>query len=302
MKILLLGRDGQVGSELKRLLEPAAELTAPTLDQVDLTRPRQIRDAVRTVRPQVILNAAAYTAVDAAEKEEALAATLNVEAPALLAAEAAKLGALLVHYSTDYVFDGAKRTPYREGDPPNPMSAYGRSKLAGEHAIQASGCRHLILRTAWVYASRGKNFVLTMLRLAKERDELRVVADQIGSPTWARSLAEATVQMVNVLEKGVRSIFPANNGSDPFFPGVYHVTGSGHCSWQAFAERIVERGAALGLCRKVPVKAITTAEYPTPATRPTYSVLSNEKLAADFGIRLPAWEDALDDCLGEVRR
>jgi dTDP-4-dehydrorhamnose reductase len=298
MRILLLGRDGQVGWELARLLQPSAELSAPRRDELDLAQSDQLRAAIRDLRPEIVVNAAAYTAVDAAEKDEAMAAAINAHAPRVLAQEAARLGALLVHYSTDYVFDGSKGSPYHEDDPANPASAYGRTKLAGEQAIRAGGCRHLILRTSWIYAARGKNFVLTMLRLANERDELRVVADQVGSPTKARSLAEATVQMLNVIvpsphaERGER--VRVRGG------GIYHITAANHTSWHAFAERIVERGAALGLCRKVPVRAITTAEYPTPAKRPAYSVLSNDRLAADFGIRLPAWQDALDDCLAEV--
>ena len=288
MRILLLGRSGQVGFELQRLLAPIAQLSAPGRDEIDLQNSDSLRARVRELRPDVILNAAAYTAVDAAEKEEALAHAINADAPGALAQEAAQLGALLVHYSTDYVFDGSKRTPYREDDPVAPVSAYGRTKLAGEEAIRASGCLHLILRTSWVYAPRGKNFVLTMLRLASERPELRVVADQVGSPTSARSLAEAAVQALDAVQaKPVRQ--------------TYHATGAGVTSWHGFAERIVERGAALGLCRRVPVKPITTAEYPTPARRPAYSVLDNARLAADLGVRLPAWETALDQCLAEIK-
>ena len=288
MRVLLLGRSGQVGYELQRLLAPDAQLIAPGRDEADLQQPESLRARLREWRPEVIVNAAAYTAVDAAEKEEALAHTINADAPRVLAQEAAQLGALLVHYSTDYVFDGTRREPYREDDPVAPASAYGRTKLAGEQAIRDSGCRHLILRTSWVYAPRGRNFVLTLLRLANERDELRVVADQVGSPTSARSLAVATVAaLAAVGNKPVRQ--------------TCHATGNGVTSWHGFAERIVERGAALGLCRKVPVRPIATADYPTPARRPAYSVLDNGRLLAEWGIRLPGWEEALDECLQAVR-
>ena len=324
MRILLLGRGGQVGWELQRLLEPAAQLIAPPRDEADLAQPEALRAKVRQWRPEVIVNAAAYTAVDAAEKDEALARVINADAPRVLAQEAALAGALLVHYSTDYVFDGCKREPYREDDAVAPASAYGRTKLAGEEAIRASGCRHLILRTSWVYAPRGKNFVLTILRLARELSrpwaaptdgelreqsrpwaaptdgelrelsrpraaptggELRVVADQVGSPTSARSLAEATVKALARRAEG-----------------TYHATGAGVTSWHGFAERIVAAGSRLGLCHEIPVRAITTADYPTPARRPAYSVLDNTRLQAELGIRLPTWEVALDQCLAGVQK
>ena len=309
MRILLLGRGGQVGWELQRLLEPAAQLIAPPRDEADLAQPEALRAKVRQWRPEVIVNAAAYTAVDAAEKDEALARVINADAPRVLAQEAAQSGALLVHYSTDYVFDGCKREPYREDDAVAPASAYGRTKLAGEEAIRASGCRHLILRTSWVYAPRGKNFVLTILRLARELSrpwaaptdgelrelsrpraaptggELRVVADQVGSPTSARSLAEATVKALARRAEG-----------------TYHATGAGVTSWHGFAERIVAAGSRLGLCHEIPVRAITTADYPTPARRPAYSVLDNTRLQAELGIRLPTWEVALDQCLARVQK
>jgi len=285
MRVLLLGCGGQIGWELKRLLSSVVELAAPERAEADLAQPQSLRAAVRAYRPEVVINAAAYTAVDAAEKDEAGAKAVNAEGPAVLAEEAARLNALLVHYSTDYVFDGTGRTPYREDDPPNPLSAYGRSKLAGEEAIGASGCRHLILRTSWIYAGRGRNFLLTILRLAKERDELRVVADQFGAPTWARSVAAATVRLLGVRDG----------------EGVYNMTCTGQTSWHGFATRIVEQGASLGLCNKVPVRAITTGEFVTPARRPAYSVLSNDRLMADFGIRLPEWNASLDECLKQLK-
>jgi len=286
MRVLLLGGSGQIGWELKRLL-PSAELAAPERSQADLAQPASLLEVMRAHRPEIVINAAAYTAVDAAEKDEAGATAANAEGPAALAREVARLGGLLVHYSTDYVFDGTARVPYREDDRPNPLSVYGRSKLAGEEAIRASGCRYLILRTSWVYAARGKNFLRTMLRLANERAELRVVVDQFGAPTWARSVAAATVQVLSHVAGSVRN----DTGA------TYHMTCAGQTSWHGFAARIVERGASLGLCKKVPVHPITSGEFATPARRPAYSVLSNDRLLADFAIRLPEWGAALDECL-----
>lgn len=285
-RTLLLGAGGQVGWELHRALD-SPELVALDRTQADLARPETLRDLVRAHRPAVILNAAAYTAVDAAEKDEAAARTVNAEAVAVLADEAKRVDALLVHYSTDYVFDGAAHAPYREGDRVDPLSAYGRTKLAGEQAIAASGVRHLVLRTSWVYAGRGKNFLLTMLRLARERDELRVVADQRGAPTWARSIAQATAALL-----GKAASQPVRR--------TLHMSCGGITSWQGFAARIVERGSARGLCRKVPVHPITTADYPTPARRPAYSVLDNGRLQSEFGITMPHWEIALEECLAEM--
>lgn len=286
----MIGRIGQVGWELERLLAGTrAQFVAPSQDDFDFLKLDDLRAKVRAAKPRVIINAAAHTAVDAAEKEEKTAHTINADGPAVLAAEAKRAGALLIHYSTDYVFDGSKTTPYREDDPVGPVSAYGRTKLAGEEAIRASGCRHVILRTAWVYAPRGRNFVLTMLRLANERAEIKVVADQVGSPTSARSLAVATLRAVEAV-------------GDRVIHETFHATGAGVTSWHGFAERIVRRGAELGLCRKVPVLPIRTADYPTAARRPAYSVLDNGRLAAELGIRLPAWEDALDECLVELKR
>lgn len=289
MRLVLTGRTGQVGAELERALAPLGEVIAPGRAELDLSHPEALGEAVRRLQPDIIVNAAAYTAVDAAEKDEAQAARVNAAAPQALAREAARSGALLVHYSTDYVFDGAGGTPYDEDHPPRPLSAYGRTKLAGEEAIRRSGCRHLILRTAWVYAPRGRNFLLTMLRLAGERPELRVVADQAGSPTSARAIALGTAQVLQQALAGA---------GKPL--GTYHMTCGGTVSWHGFASRIVEQASTLGLCRRVPVRPITTAEYPTPAARPAYSVLSNEKLLRDYGVRLPSWEAALDECLRAV--
>jgi dTDP-4-dehydrorhamnose reductase len=290
MKLLVTGRDGQVGTELKRSLASLGEVTALSRAELDLADPAAIRAAVRAQRPDWIVNAGAYTAVDKAESEPALAQAVNGEAPAVLAEEAARLGARLIHYSTDYVFDGTAERPYREDDPTHPVSVYGRSKLVGEQAVMAAAGGHLVLRTSWVYAARGRNFLLTMLRLAKERPELRVVSDQYGAPTWCRDIAEATASLIR-LQAG-RGI--------PAGPALYHFSAGGLTTWHQFATRIVEEGARRGLCPLVPVRAIATSEFPTPARRPANSVLSNQRLAADYGLRLPDWEDGLLRCLDEV--
>lgn len=285
MRALLLGATGQVGRELRQRL--VGEVIAPGRAQLDLSNADAIAACVHDSRADVVLNAAAYTAVDAAESDSAMAQRVNAEAPAAMAKVCAKQGSLLVHYSSDYVFDGTSRTAYDETDETNPTSSYGRSKLAGEQAVRAAGCRHLILRTSWVYAAHGKNFLLTMLRLAREKPELRVVADQVGSPTAASSIADATLSMVRAAV--ARS-------------GTWNVTNRGQTSWHGFAERIVEQGASLGMCQRVPVRAIGSADYPTPAQRPAFSVLANTRLARDFGLRLPAWEVALDATLAQLRR
>ncbi len=285
MKIVLLGRDGQLGRDLGAVLGSAGVCAYGRAD-ADLADGFRLRERLLREQPRVIINAAAYTAVDRAESDAAVAQRVNAGAPAVLAQAARELGALLVHYSTDYVFDGAGHAPYTEDSPTAPLGVYGRTKLAGEQAIQASGCNHLILRTAWLYSSQGHNFYRTMLRLASERDELRVVDDQIGSPTYARNVAEATAQMLVAMADG--------DGFRSGLSGVYHVTSQGSVSWCGFARRIIEMA---GLGGRVRVTPITTAEYPTPARRPAYSVLSGDKLARGFGIRLPHWEAALDQCL-----
>ena len=277
MRILLTGRNGQVGWELARLLPALGEVRATDRTELDLASADSIRRAVRDTKPDVIVNAAAYTAVDKAESEPELAMRINGEAPGVLAEEAKRLGALLVHYSTDYVFDGEKTGAYVESDPTGPLSAYGRSKLAGEQAIAASGCRHLIFRTCWVYGPRGKNFLLTILKAARERSELKVVDDQFGAPTSSAAIAAATRQ---ALEKG---------GGE----GIYHLSAAGRTSWHGFAEAIVR---AAGLA--TPVKAIPTSEYPTPARRPRNSVLDNSKLKKEFGISVPSWQELLKECVG----
>jgi len=287
MKILITGANGQVGWELQRALAPLGELLALGHAQLDLADADAIRQALRHAAPDLILNAAAYTAVDRAEQEPELAQAVNGIAPGILAEEAQRLQAALVHYSTDYVFDGGKGAPYEEIDAPHPLSVYGATKLAGEKAIAAVDCAHLILRTSWVYGARGKNFLLTMQRLAREREELRVVDDQHGAPTWSRMLAEATLSIVSqCLHKGGVAERLRDKG------GLYHLSAGGQTSWFGFASAIVQQS------EKPPrMTPISTAEYPLPAARPAYSVLSNDKIARHFGIRLPDWRDSLGQCL-----
>ncbi|MGH8675519.1 MAG: dTDP-4-dehydrorhamnose reductase [Burkholderiales bacterium] len=273
MRILLIGRNGQLGWELERALAPLGEVIALDRAQLDLSDAAAIRRVTRDAAPGIIVNAAGYTAVDRAESEPALAASINGLAPGILGEEARRCDALLVHYSTDYVFDGEKADPYREEDSPNPISVYGQSKLEGERAIRASGCRHVILRTSWVYAARGNNFLRTVLRLSRERGELSVVGDQAGSPTAAHELARGTAALLRFA--------PAD--------GTYHLSGAGETSWYEFARAIV----ALSGHASTPVRRITTQEYPTAARRPRYSVLSNEKVRRVAGIALPYWRESL---------
>lgn len=284
MKILLTGSTGQVGYELARSLQGVGEVVALDRQQMDLADLDQVRSVIRTVQPQMIVNPAAYTAVDKAESEPELAFRVNAEAPALMAEEARLLGAAMVHYSTDYVFDGAVAAARVEDDATGPLNVYGASKLAGEQAIAAAGIPHLIFRTSWVYGMRGKNFLLTMLRLARERDELRVVADQHGAPTWSRTIADVTAQVLSQAHAGGREWWVQNRG-------VYHLTAQGQTTWYDFTRAIL---AEAGIdCRVLP---ITSAEYPVPARRPEHSVLSCEKLMARF-CHLPDWQQALQLCM-----
>jgi len=282
VRILLTGRTGQIGWELERSLSPLGRIFAFDHASLDLANPDQIVARVREVKPDLIVNAAAYTAVDRAESEPELAIQVNGAAPGVLAEEAKRLGALLIHYSTDYVFDGAKPTPYLETDPPNPINAYGRSKLEGERAIRESGCRHLILRTSWVYGLRGKNFLLAVLRLAREHRELRVVDDQIGAPTWCRDLATATAHLANEAAAGKAE-------------GLYHLTAAGATSWCGFAREILKASTI-----DTPVKAISTKEYGAPAKRPANSLLSGATIAARWKLVLPEWQSSLADCLRDA--
>ena len=278
--ILLTGADGQIGFELKPLLATSGEVVAADRTMLDLADPDAIVDVVRRVKPSLIVNAAAYTAVDRAESEPALARAVNARAPGILADEAKRASAVLVHYSTDYVFDGKATKPYTENAPTSPLNVYGLTKLEGEHAIAASGARAIVLRTSWVYGLRGKNFLLTMRKLASERDELRVVCDQVGVPNWSRTLATETARIVAA---GVPALAERS--------GLYHLSSRGETSWYGFARAIVGEG---GTPRIVP---ITTAEYPTPARRPAYSVLATSRFESTFGAALPDWRQALAECL-----
>ncbi len=290
-KILLIGKEGQVGRELSSLLKPFGELTLFGKEDLDLTQADRIREQLRNVQPHVIVNAAAYTAVDQAEEEPDLALAINGTAPAILAEEAKKLGAALVQYSTDYVFDGEKQDPYTEEDSPNPMGVYGRTKLAGDEAIQSTGLPHLIFRTAWVYGLKGKNFLLTIQRLAKERDELKIVDDQIGSPTWCRTIAQATA---NVLTQILPQSSPGDLSRFEQASSLYNLVCDGQTSWFGFAQAILEASSSSQDTKLIP---IPTSEYPTPTKRPQNSVLSTKKLKSAFGIAPPAWDVTLKYCL-----
>lgn len=289
--ILLTGKNGQVGWELQRTLGPLGRVVALSSAELDLADVAAVRAAIRSVRPDIIVNPAAYTAVDKAESEPELAHAINAITPGVLAEEARALGAWLVHYSTDYVFDGAKQGAYLETDAPNPQSIYGKTKLAGEEAVRAAGGRHLIFRTSWVYGSRGRNFMLTMLRLARERKELRVVDDQVGAPTWCRSLAEITAQILAQLHMP-----GAQTG--PEVSGIYHLTSSGSVSWHGFTAEILRQS---GIQPLPELHAIPSSDYPTPAVRPKNSVLSNEKLLRTFGLAAGDWRDNLQLCMQELR-
>lgn len=289
MTILLLGANGQLGQELQRALASLGTIVATTrngtlpdgsaCEVADFDQPASLAALLDRVQPTVVVNAAAYTAVDRAEDDREAAFRANAEAPGVLARWCAQAGVPLVHYSTDYVFDGQGTRPYREDDATAPLGVYGASKLAGEEAIRAAGGRHLIFRTAWVYASHSANFLRTMLRVGAERDVLRVVADQVGTPTPAALIADVTVQALQ---------------HDGALSGTWHLTATGETSWHGFAEAIFTEAVAAGVLARAPtVEAITTAEYPTPAKRPAYSHLDVAKLEQDFGVTLPHWQDGL---------
>jgi dTDP-4-dehydrorhamnose reductase len=289
MRILLTGSGGQLGFELARTLAPLGELFAFDRAGLDLAEPAAIARACRDLKPALIVNAAAYTAVDRAESEPGLARAVNARAPGILAQEALRLGAVLVHYSTDYVFDGTKGSPYDEDDAAAPLNEYGRSKLEGERAVAASGCRHLVFRTSWVYGPRGRNFLLTMLSLAATREELRVVADQRGAPTSSLFLAEATA-------RALRAIPPRGVAS-----GIYHLSAAGETTWADFATAIFRHAAATRPGFRAPrVVRIPAAGYPTPARRPAYSVLSHRKFESAFGFAPTHWESQLEECMGRL--
>ncbi|MCO8588154.1 dTDP-4-dehydrorhamnose reductase [Burkholderia multivorans] len=289
--ILVTGYSGQVGFELVRSLQGFGRIEAPLRAELDLANPSSIRTYLRTHRPSLIVNPAAYTAVDQAEQDRARAFAINGEAVAILAAEARQLGAAVIHYSTDYVFDGTAADAYREEDETSPVNIYGASKLAGEQALRDAGVPHLIFRTSWVYSNRGANFLSTMLRLGREKEELRIVADQVGAPTWSRTIAELTAHS---LAQGLTS--PDLSDWIHERSGVYNLTASGEASWADFAEAIFE---IAGLERRPCVERISTAEFPRPAPRPLNSRMCGDKLHATFGLRAPNWRDALERCLEE---
>jgi dTDP-4-dehydrorhamnose reductase len=296
MKLMVTGVNGQVGWELRRSLAALGNVTGLDRSQCDLSRPTLLPDVVRSLRPDVIVNAAAYTAVDDAEREETLATTVNGTAAGVLAQEAARAGALLVHYSTDYVFDGRKDGPYAEDDPPCPINAYGRSKLAGETAVRRAGGSWLVLRTSWVYGARGRNFLRTILALLRERNELRIVDDQIGAPTWAAEIAQATAAIIDA------AVHERAEGQ--FASGLYHLTASGATSWHGFSAAILKGAArhALLPARLAPrLVPIPSEDYPRPAARPKNSRLAGDELRQRFGIALPDWEEGLSLCLEEMR-
>lgn len=293
MKILITGANGQVGWELARALAPLGEVVALDRSELDLAQPDALRGKVRAIAPNAIVNAAAYTAVDRAESEPELARTVNAIAAGVLAEEAQRLEAVLVHYSTDYVFDGTKADPYVETDPTHPLNVYGQTKLEGERAIGASGCRHFTLRTSWVYGTRGNNFLLTMLRLANERrPSLRIVDDQVGAPTWSRDIAAATAALL------ARPALAARGAE-----GLYHLAASGATSWFGFAQAIFASPelARLGLMPPA-LEAIPSSAYPTPARRPANSRLDCGRLARNAEIALAPWDEALRRCMAELSK
>ncbi len=292
-RILVTGADGQLGRALLKRFDGSAEVVGCNRNTFDLSNAQEIRKRVRDIAPDIILNAGAYTAVDRAESEADLAMAVNGTAPGVLAEESRRAGSLLIHYSTDYVFDGSKDGPWVESDATNPLSVYGASKLLGEEAIRAVGGNYLIFMTSWVNAPKGKNFLLTMLRLGRERDSLNVVDDQVGAPTTAAELAQAAHTVVSGILDG-----KFGDGND--WSGLYHMTCGGSVSWWGFAKAIFDRTSGLPDGRKPKVNAIASSEYPTAAKRPRNSVLSNEKLHRKFGVRLADWETALDTALAEV--
>ncbi|BBP04941.1 NAD(P)-dependent oxidoreductase [Sulfuriferula plumbiphila] len=292
MNILLTGVNGQVGWELRRTLATLGKVSAPTRSQLDLTDPGAIRSLIRSLRPNLIVNPAAHTAVDKAESEPELARAVNAIAPAIMAEEVAKLGAAMIHYSTDYVFDGNKPGAYTEDDTTHPLGVYGQTKLEGENAIRAAAIPHLILRTSWVYGLRAGNFLLTMQRLFKEREQLRIVADQYGAPTWSRMIAEATAQIL--------AQQPFGQGKEALH-GTYHLSSRGRASWYQFAQAILDQTTQAG-AKRPELIPIPSTDYPTPARRPANSVLAGDKLLRSFGLLLPDWDAALGLCLDKPEK
>jgi dTDP-4-dehydrorhamnose reductase len=297
-RILITGSSGQVGEALTRTLAPLGEIFAPVRSELDLTNADSIRKIMREVQPRWVVNGAAHTAVDKAESEPELAFAINATAPEILAEEAKRIGSVLIHFSTDYVFDGSKKTPYVESDPTNPLNIYGSSKLAGERALAASGVPHFVFRTSWVYGATGKNFLLTILRLAREREHLRIVGDQHGAPTWSFDLARMTAHVVTHLEK----LATQSNSSLPEVTlpvsGIYHASGAGETTWCGFAaQAIAELQTREPKSKLATVEPIPTAEYPTPAKRPLNSRLDCSKLAQTLDWRMPDWRQSLAQVL-----
>ena len=288
-RVLLLGKDGQIGWELQRVLAPHFLVFPCGRREVDLSHPSDIKSVVDEARPDLIINAAAYTAVDRAEHDTEAAYSVNTVAPEVLATAAKSRGALLVHYSSDYVFDGQKSGLYVENDVAEPLGVYGKSKRLGEMAVEASGCDFLILRTSWVFGARGRNFLLTMLRLANSMPELRVVHDQVGVPNWSRMIAQISLACLLALHERPRKLL-----------GTYHLSAGGPVTWHGFAESIVSLGSAIGLCPNVPVVPISTADFPIPTRRPVNSALSNVRLQDAFGLEVPDWRACLRWCMEDL--
>jgi dTDP-4-dehydrorhamnose reductase len=298
-RIFLTGVTGQVGGELLRTLAPLGEVVAPSREELDLTSASSIRNVIRTVRPRWIANAAAYTAVDKAESEPELAFAINAEALRTIGLEAREIGAGVIHFSTDYVFNGEGESPYVEKDPAGPVSVYGASKLAGEEALADTGADYAVFRTSWVYGAKGKNFLRTILKAARERDRLRIVADQHGAPTWSRDLARMTAHVIMMLEREASR--PNLDGALARFGGIYHACGAGETTWFGFArEAIAMLQEREPEARLAEVDAITTAEYPTPAKRPANSRLNCEKLAATFDWKMMDWRESLREVMAEL--
>jgi dTDP-4-dehydrorhamnose reductase len=298
-RILLTGSTGQVGVELLETLKPLGEVVAPSRVNMDLANAASVRETIRAVRPRWIVNPGAYTAVDKAESEPELAYAINTEAVRVMGQEARAIGAGVIHFSTDYVFDGSGSAPYRETDATRPVSVYGASKLAGEKALAHSGAGHMIFRTSWVYGARGKNFLLTILKLARERETLRVVADQYGAPTWSRDLARMTAEVIGQCEASARGLELAAVVADA--GGVYHAAGAGETTWYGFAAEAVrlQREKEPGT-RFAAIEAITTVEYPTPAQRPANSRMNCKRLMERFGWNMMDWRDSLREVLAEL--
>ncbi len=291
MKILLIGNNGQIGWELNHTLQPLGQVIALDYPKINLNHPVQLRKRIREIKPDLIVNGAAYTAVDKAEEEPELAMTINGMAPGIMAVEARRIGAGLIHYSTDYVFDGKKNEPYTEEDTPNPINTYGQTKLEGDLIIQSVDIPYLILRTGWVYGKKGKNFMLKILKLARENEEISIVDDQIGCPNWSRLIAEATAQ---IIAQGINDLSAFLKSKR----GIYNLSGSGKTSWFGFAKTILDKDSNKKEHKLKHLIPITTSDYPTLAKRPAYSLLSTEAIKKSFSISLPDWESTLKLVLG----